>query len=83
MYGLLIGQYLAEIQPFENLVSECKKNQNIKKIAFKVVQMRFVAIQITKQKLFFIYIYDKKCTKYLHGTWSLLNILIILGIKLT
>ncbi len=35
---------------------------------------------ITKQKLSFD-IYGKKLTKYLHGTWSLLNILIIFGIK--
>ncbi len=25
----------------------------------------------------FLYIYGKKCTKYLHGTWSLLNILLV------
>ncbi len=36
-----MGQYLAEIQLFENLESEgAKKNQNIEKIAFKVVQMK-------------------------------------------
>ncbi len=29
----------------------------------------------------FVYIYGKKCTKYLHGTWSLLNILMIFCIK--
>ncbi len=29
----------------------------------------------------FWYIYGKKLTKYLHGTWSLLNILMIFGIK--
>ncbi len=29
----------------------------------------------------FWYIYGKKFTKYLHGTWSLLNILMIFGIK--
>ncbi len=33
-----MGQYLAELQLFENLESEgAKKNQNIEKIAFKVV----------------------------------------------
>ncbi len=42
MYSLL-GQYLAEIQLFENLESEGAKNLNIEKIAFKVVQMRFLA----------------------------------------
>ncbi len=30
----------------------------------------------------FWYIYVKKCTKYLHGTWSLLNILMIFAIKI-
>ncbi len=35
-----IGQYLAEIQLFEN----------IEKIAFKVVQMKFLAMHITNQK---------------------------------
>ncbi len=29
----------------------------------------------------FGYIYSRKFTKYLHGTWSLLNVLIIFGIK--
>ncbi len=32
-------------------------------------------------KIMFWYIYDKKFTKYLHGTWSLLNVLMIFGIK--
>ncbi len=33
-----IGQYLSEIQLFENLESEGAKKPNIEKIAFKVVQ---------------------------------------------
>ncbi len=46
-----IEQYLAELQLFENLESEgAKKNQNIEKIAFKVVQMKFLAMHITNQK---------------------------------
>ncbi len=45
----MIGQYLAEIQLFENLESEGAK----KKIAFKVVQMKFLAMHITNQKLSF------------------------------
>ncbi len=49
-----IGQYLAEIQLFENLESEGKqKNLNIEKIAFKVVQIKFLAMHITNQKLSF------------------------------
>ncbi len=50
-----IGQYLAEIQIFENLnLRVQKKKINIlRKIAFKVVQMKFLAMHITKQKLSF------------------------------
>ncbi len=47
----MIGQYLAEIQLFENL--EFAKNQNIEKIAFKVVQMKLLAMHITNPKLSF------------------------------
>ncbi len=46
-----IGQYLAEIQLFEYLESEGPKNLNTEKIAFKVVQMKFLAMHITNQKL--------------------------------
>ncbi len=46
----IIGQYLAEIHLFENLESEgTKKNLNIEKIAFKVVQMNFLAMHITRK----------------------------------
>ncbi len=39
---------------FVNLESEgAKKNHNIKKIIFKVVQMKFLAMHITNQKLGF------------------------------
>ncbi len=31
----------------------CKKNHNIEKITFKVVQMKFLAMHITNQKLSF------------------------------
>ncbi len=44
-----IGQYLAEIQLFENLGSEGAKTQNIEKIAFKIVQMKFLEMHITNQ----------------------------------
>ncbi len=49
----MIGPYLTEIQLFENLESEGAKNLNIKKIIFKVVQMKFLAMHITNQKLCF------------------------------
>ncbi len=44
-----------EIQLFENLESEGAKNKikNIEKIIFKVVQMKFLAMHITNQKLSF------------------------------
>ncbi len=38
---------------FENLESEGAKNENIEKIIFKVVQMKFLAMHITNQKLSF------------------------------
>ncbi len=52
-----------------------QKNLNIEKIPFKVVQMKFLAMHTAKQKWSF------NIFKYLHGTWSLLNILMIFGIK--
>ncbi len=52
MYGLL-GQYLAEIQLFENLESGVQKNLNIEKIAYKVVQMKLLAMHITNEILRF------------------------------
>ncbi len=42
-----IGQYLAEIQLFKNL--RVQKIQNIEKIAFKVVQMKVLAMHITNK----------------------------------
>ncbi len=49
----MIGQYLAEIQLFENLESEGAKNLNVEKIIFKVVQIKFLAMHITNQKINF------------------------------
>ncbi len=63
----MTGQYLDEIQLFENLESEGAKNLNIEKITFKVVQMKFLAMHIINQKLSFD-INSRKFTKYLHGT---------------
>ncbi len=57
-----------------------QQNQNIEKNAFKVVQIKFLVMHITNQKLSW-YINSSKFTKYLHGTSSLPNILMILGIK--
>ncbi len=46
----MTGQYLVEIQLFENLESEGAKKDNIEKMAFKVVQIKFLAMHITNQK---------------------------------
>ncbi len=54
-----IGQYLAEIQLFENLESEGAKNQNIEKIVFTFVQIKFLAMHITNQKWSF-YIFAER-----------------------
>ncbi len=52
-YDVIIGQYLAEIQLFKNLESDVQNNKNTVKIAFKVDQMKFLAMHITDQKLSF------------------------------
>ncbi len=54
----MIGQYLAEIQLFENLESEGAK------IAFNVIQMKFLAMHITNKKISF----------YIFTVGNLLNI---------
>ncbi len=51
VWFVMIGQYLAEKQLFENLESEGAKI--IEKIIFKVVQMKILAMHITNQKLSF------------------------------
>ncbi len=68
VWFVMIGQYLAEIQLFENLESEgAKKNLNFEKIAFKFVQMKFLVMHINNQKLSF-YIFTVENLQYLHGT---------------
>ncbi len=64
VWFVIIGQYLAEIQLFENLESEGAKNPNIEKIAFKVIQIKSLAMHITNQKLSF----------YIFTVGNLLNI---------
>ncbi len=49
----MIGQYLAEIQLLKIWNLRVQKNVNIEKITFKVVQMKFLAMHITNQKLSF------------------------------
>ncbi len=57
---------MAKIQLFENLESDGAKNQNIEKIAFKVVQIKSLAMHNTNQKLSFDIFTVWKSTKYLH-----------------
>ncbi len=52
----------------------------IKKITFKMVLMKFLAMYLTNHKLSFD-IYSMEFTNYLHGTRSLLNVLMTFGIK--
>ncbi len=75
----MMGQYLAEIQLFENLESEGAKNLNIEKITFKVVQMKFLAMHITNQKWSFdIFMIGNLLNIFMEHD---LNILMIFGIK--
>ncbi len=69
------------LQLFENLESEGAKKRNIEKISFKFVQMKSIAMHITNKKRSFDIFKVGNLAKYLHGTWSLLNILMIFGIK--
>ncbi len=57
-----------------------KKIEILRKSPFKVVQIKFLAMHITKQKLSFD-IFTVRNVQNLHGTWYLLNILMIFGIK--
>ncbi len=57
----------------------CKKNQNIEKIIFKVVQMKFLAMHITNQKLSFdIFTVGNLLNIFMKHD---LNILMIFGMK--
>ncbi len=47
----MIGQYLEEIQLFENM--RAQNNLNILKLAIKVFQMKSLAMHITNKKLWF------------------------------
>ncbi len=81
VWFIRIGQYLAEIHILESGIWGYKKNLNIEKIGFKVVQRKFLAMHIANQKLCFDIFTVGNLQKYLHGTWSLLNVLMVFGIK--
>ncbi len=79
MHHLKAELISCEIQLFENLESEGAKYQNIKKIIFKVVQMKFLAMHITNQKLHFdIFMVGNLLNIFMEHD---LNILMIFGIK--
>ncbi len=52
-----------------------QKNRNIEKIALKVVQRKLLDMDITNQKLSFDTVGNLQ--KYIYGTYSFLNILMI------
>ncbi len=55
-----------------------KKNLNIEKIAFKVVQMQFLAMHITNQKLsFYIFMVGNLQNIFMEHDLYLTNILVI------
>ncbi len=68
MYGLLGSDNIWPRYNSKIWNLRAQKNLNIEKIAFKVVQIKFLAMHIAKRKMKFWYIYGKKFTKYLHGT---------------
>ncbi len=70
---------MPEIQLFENWNLRVQKNLNIEKIAFNVVQMKFLAMQITNQKLSFdIFTVENVQNIFMEHD---LNVLMIFGIK--
>ncbi len=53
MYGLLASDNIPRYNYLKIWNLRVQKNLNIEKIAFKVVQMKFLAMHITNQKLSF------------------------------
>ncbi len=80
VWFVMIGQYLADTTIWKSGIWGCKKNLNIEKITFKVIQMKFLVMHIINQMEFW-YIYGYTFSKYIHGTWFLINIQMIFGIN--
>ncbi len=82
MYGLL-GQYLAEIQLFENLESEGAKKSKYWENRLEIVQIKFLKMHITNQKNFFdIFMVDNLQNIFMeHDLYFYFYILMIFGIK--
>ncbi len=75
MYGLLFNYLKTWNQKVQ------KKQQHNEEIAYKFVQMKFLVMYFANKKLSFYIFMCRIITKYLHGTRSLLNTLMIFGIK--
>ncbi len=73
MYGLLEYDYIWLRYNLNIWNMRVQKNVNIEKIAFKVVQMKFLAMHITNKKLCFD----------IFMVWNLLNIFIFLFVTCT
>ncbi len=78
MYGLDNRTIFERDTTLKIWILRVQKNLNIEKIAFKVVQMKLLAIHITNKKWSFD-IFTLRNWQNLNGTWSLLKI--IFGIK--
>ncbi len=78
LWFVMIEQYLAEIQLFDNLQSEGAKNSKYWENHLLKLS-KFLAMHINNKKLRF----DVFTVGHLqnHGTWSLLNVLMTFGIK--
>ncbi len=74
MYGLLFNYLKTWNQKVQ------KKQQHNEEFAFKFVQMKFLVMYIANQKLSYIFM-CRTITKYLYGTWSLFNTLMIFWYK--
>ncbi len=66
VWFVMIGQYLLRYNYLNIWNLRVQKYENIEKIAFKVVQIKYLAMHVTNPKIKFLYIYGRKFTKYLN-----------------
>ncbi len=78
VWFVMLGQYLAEMQLFENLESEGAKKSKYWENTFKVVQMKFLVMHITNQKWSFDIFTVGHLQNFMEHD---LNILMISGLK--
>ncbi len=78
IWFVMIGEYLAEMQLFENMESEgAKKIEILIQLPLKLSKLSSYQCILLIKNLVLIYLWEE----YIHGTFSLLNILMIFGIK--